>query len=101
MTTTNAPTEKQIWSHCGGIESGDYQASRDRMFGERILRDMAVGLRTTPTIQLLNGDGRPSFGFMQASNAEYQKRGGKLAHIGCVAEVLIALRKAGVDSLTD
>ena len=94
------PTHEQIWSHVGGIESEDYQLNRERMFNERIVRDMAVGLRETPTAQLINSDGRPSLDFMMAANNEYQSRGGQLAHIGCVAEALIALRKAGIDSLT-
>jgi hypothetical protein len=95
-------THEQIWSHVGGIESADYQQNRERMFNERIVRDMAVGLRSTPTSALVHMDsGAPTFGFMQASNNEYQRRGGQLAHIGCVAEALIALRKAGIDSLTE
>ena len=96
------PTRRQIWSHVVGIESPEYQEARDRMYGERILRDMAVGLRGHPTAALTHCDtGRPTFAFMQNANAEYAARGGQLAHIGCVAEVLIALRKAGIDSLTD
>ena len=95
-------TREQIWSHVGGIESTDYQQDRDRMFDERIVRDMAVGLRETPTAVLVHPtDGRPTFNFMQRANEEYRGRGGKLAHIGCVAETLIALRKAGIDTLTE
>ena len=95
-------THEQIWSHVGGIESADYQQNRERMFNERIVRDMAVGLRSTPTSALVHMDsGAPTFSFMCAANNEYQSRGGQLAHIGCVAEALIALRKAGIDSLTE
>lgn len=93
---------ERIWSHVGGIESADYQQDRERMFNERIVRDMAVGLRETPTTQLVHqSSGAPTFAFMQAANTEYQKRGGEPAHIGCVAEALIALKKAGIDSLTE
>jgi hypothetical protein len=94
-------TQSQIWSHCTGIQSSKYQEARDRMFNERIVRDMAVGLRSTPTAALIHMDsGAPTFDFMQAANSEYRSRGGEAAHIGCVAETLIALRKAGIDSLT-
>jgi len=94
--------KQQIWSHCTGIQSADYQAARDRMFDERIVRDMAVGLRSTPTSALVHMDsGAPTFGFMTAANNEYCARGGEAAHIGCVAETLIALRKAGIDTLTE
>ena len=95
-------THEQIWSHVGGIESADYQQNRERMFNERIVRDMAVGMRQVPTSQLVHMEtGAPTFDFMCAANNEYKRRGGQLAHIGCVAEALIALRKAGIDSLTE
>lgn len=95
------PTHKQIWSHVrGSLTSTDYQDARERMFDERIVRDMAVGLRRVPTAQLVHMDsGAPTFDFMMTANKEYARRGGEAAHIGCVAEALIALRKADIDSI--
>lgn len=82
------------------LESKDYQEARDRMFNERIVRDMAVGLRGVDLDTLTHDDGTPTFHFMTGAGNEYMARGGtNPAHIGCVAETLLALRKAGIDSL--
>lgn len=84
------------------LESKDYEEARVRLYNERIVRDMAVGLRSTPTISLIHTDsGAPTFAFMTAASAEYMKRGGTdPAHIGAVAEALLRLKKDGVDSLS-
>lgn len=82
------------------IEAAHYKQARRTLQNDPIIRDMAAGLAGEPldTIQH-RGSETPRFDFMQASNREYEKRGGTFkAHFGAVAEAILLVLKEKEES---
>lgn len=89
------------------IESGDYEATRQRLMKDPLVQDMAQELMEVPLSELTHNadpnDPRPTptFGFMMACNSEYDRRKpdstGAL-HIGAVAEVILRLLNDQVEN---
>ena len=91
-----------------GLESPRYQAARDRIKGNPIIRMMAAGIATVPLAELAHEDGTPRFAFMQHANhafgeAESRNAGnpryepypaGADRHLGLIAEAVLAERAA-------
>jgi len=75
------------------IEAGHYEEARRRLMQDSIVIGMADEMRGNIALDKVRHDsGSPRFGFMQAANAEYAKRGGKDGgHLGGVAEALLRL----------
>jgi hypothetical protein len=74
------------------IEARHYGTARTVLQNDPIVQSMAHGLKDVPLTELTHDDGTPRFEFMQAANAQYDKRGGtNKAHIGAVAEALLFL----------
>ena len=90
------------------LESPRYQAARDRIKGNPIIRMMAAGIATVPLAELAHEDGTPRFAFMQQANrafgeAESRNAGnpryepypaGADRHLGLIAEAVLAERAA-------
>lgn len=76
------------------IVSDNYRNNERRLMFEKIVIDMAHGLRDVDVSDITHEDGTPRFNFMQSANAEYHSRGGKdNESIGAVATVLLRLLK--------
>lgn len=86
------------------MEAKHYQETRDRLKRDPIVLNMAVELnqgaeaapiREAFLSEFYHEDGTPTAWFMNAANAEYQKRGGKDGgHLGAIAEAMWILIKA-------
>jgi hypothetical protein len=76
------------------IEAAHYAEARSKLMADPIVVNMYLGLADVATIDMAHEDGTPRFEFMQAANRTYAGRGGtNQAHLGAVAEALIAYRK--------
>ena len=92
------------------IEAKHYNDARVALMNDPIVQDMAKGLAGETLESLAHDDGTPRFEFMQASNREYDKRGGTMKydatnahmpkHIGAVAEALLLILKEGIATMT-
>lgn len=75
------------------IRAGHYDDTERWLSQHPVIIEMAAGLRGTPRNELAHADGTPLFEFMQVSNREFDKRGGKseghAMHIGAVASALL------------
>jgi hypothetical protein len=90
------------------LESGDYQAARERIKGNPVIARMAAGVVTEPLARLAHEDGTPRTGFMNQANrtfdtAEAGNAGnpsyrpypaGAHRHLGLIAEAVLAERAA-------
>ena len=77
------------------IKAGHYAATVNQLKADPIIKQMAEVIPAEALGQLTNEAGEPIWNFMQAANQEYANRGGEIeAHIGGVAEAIIALRQA-------
>ena len=90
------------------LESGDYQAARERIKGNPIVSMMAAGVATVPLAELAHEDGTPRSHLMSQANrafddAEARNKGnhayqpyppGAHRHIGLIAEAVLAERTA-------
>jgi hypothetical protein len=90
------------------VESGGYQAARDRIKGNPIISQMAAGVATVPLADLSHQDGTPRFTFLQHANrvfdqAEQRNAGnpayqpepaGAPRHLGLIADAILAERAA-------
>jgi hypothetical protein len=90
------------------LESGDYQAARERIKGNPIVSMMAAGVVTVPLAELAHEDGTPRSHLMNQANrafddAEARNAGnpayrpypaGAHRHIGLIAEAVLAERAA-------
>lgn len=90
------------------LESPDYQAARDQIKDNPVIRWMAVRFAAMPLSDLAHADGTPRFEFMQHANrafdvAEKQNAGNPSylpypahapRHIGLIAEAVLAERAA-------
>ena len=77
------------------LRAKHYGEAVARLMQEREVIEMAGGLMRTPLDEIAHPDGTPRHGFMLAANREYAGRTGREpdAHLGGVAEALIALHK--------
>lgn len=79
------------------MESGKYAEARKKLKEDPIIQQMAqevaIEMASPENREVFVHDsGRPRFNFMNGSNREYAKRGGKhIAHIGGVAEAILEL----------
>lgn len=79
------------------IESPEYEATRQRLVEDPIVRALAAELTAgiaeghTTMGALVHGDGSPRFEMMQRCNSEYARRGGTGGHIGAVAEAIVRI----------
>lgn len=55
------------------VESGGYQAARDRIKGNPIISQMAAGVATVPLADLAHQDGTPRFTFLQHANRVFDQ----------------------------
>jgi hypothetical protein len=90
------------------VESGDYQAARERIKGNPIVSMMAAGVVTVPLAELAHEDGTPRSHLMNQANrafddAEARNKGnpayqpypaGARRHLGLIAEAVLAERAA-------
>jgi hypothetical protein len=90
------------------LESGDYQAARERIKGNPVIAMMAAGVVTVPLAELAHEDGTPRSRLVNRANhafddAEARNKGnpgyhpypaGARRHIGLVAEAVLAERAA-------
>ena len=90
------------------LESGDYQAARERIKGNPIVSMMAAGVAAVPLAELAHEDGTPRSHLMNQANrafdaAEARNKGnpayqpypaGARRHIGLIAEAVLAERAA-------
>lgn len=81
--------------------SDDYRQAVEALCNDRVVRDMAVGLRQVPTESIAWENGSPRGDFMVAAMREYERRTGHppKGHIGATGEALLKLRELGVDTL--
>jgi hypothetical protein len=80
------------------IESPEYEATRQRLVEDPIVKALAAELSSgiaeghTTKADMLHDDGAPRFEMMQRCNAEYARRGGVAGgHIGAVAEAIVRI----------
>lgn len=80
------------------IESPEYEATRQRLAEDPIVRTLAAELTAgiaeghTTMAALVHAGGSPRFEMMQRCNAEYARRGGSDGgHIGAVAEAIVRI----------
>jgi hypothetical protein len=90
------------------LESPDYQAARDRIKDNPVIRTMAAGVAAVPLAKLAHPDGTPRFAFMlrasrafdaaearNASNPRYHCYPADAPrHLGLIAEGVLAERAA-------
>jgi len=90
------------------LESGDYQAARERIKGNPVIAMMAAGVVTVPLAELAHEDGTPRSHLMNQANrgfddAEARNIGnpgyepypkGAHRHLGLIAEAILAERAA-------
>lgn len=95
------------------LESADYQAARDRIKDNPIIRWMAVRFAVVPLSDLAHGDGTPRFEFMQHANRAFNMAEKQNAdnpsyvpypahaprHIGLIAEAVLAERAANREAV--
>lgn len=82
------------------LRSADYDVAVQALIRDGSVHRMLPGIMDAPLADLAHEDGTPRFGFMTAANAQYEKLAGHApqAHLGAVAEALLALRAFVVET---